>query len=303
MAEQVQNTQKSLIWSIILTGGIFFLEAAGGWLTNSLALLADAGHVFMDVFALALSLAAIKLASIPADNRRTFGWHRAEVFAAFINGLVLVGMSFFIIKEAYGRLHQPQAVLPLPMMVVALIGLGINVAVARILAHHDHHDLNVKSAYFHVLGDMLSSVLVVLGGIIMSVSSFWLLDPLLSMVIAVFILTGAFKILQETVHILLEGTPRHIDVEKMNSDIKAIAGVCQVHDIHLWSVCSHIITLACHVQVNEEGQAQKDTVLKAIRQMVWEKYHVTHTIIEVESNACSLDLISQDLQHRHRQEH
>jgi cobalt-zinc-cadmium efflux system protein len=137
----------------------------------------------------------------------------------------------------------------------------------------------------------------------MSITGFWLVDPILSMVIAVFILTGAYKIVSETVHILLEGTPRHIDVEKMNDDIKTIAGVCQVHDVHLWSVCSHIITLACHVQVNEEGQAGKDTVLKAIRKLVWEKYHVTHTIIEVESNACSLDLISQDLRHRSRHEH
>lgn len=294
---QEKKITHNLKFAIILTASILILEIAGGLFARSLALLADAGHVFMDVFALSLSLLAITLANLPSTETRTYGWHRTEVFAAFLNGLLLVFISLFIFREAYQRMLNPTEVLALPMFIVALIGMGVNIIVAWKLRHHDHHDLNIRSAYLHVLGDLSASVAVVVGAVIIRFTGWLLVDPILSIGIAILIFFGAAKILKESVHILLEGVPRNIKLKEVGAAFLRIPGVKNVHDLHIWSVCSHILSLSCHIEIKEEEHSRCAEILVQLKKMLRDKFGIRHSTIEVDSRACSENFISQDLNH------
>lgn len=297
MADSEAITVRQLKLAIILTASVFVLEVAGGLLARSLALLADAGHVFMDVFALSLSLLAIVLASLPSTETRTYGWHRAEVFAAFLNGCLLLIVSLLIFREAYHRIIKPEEVLALPMFVAAVIGLGANMVVAWRLRRHDRHDLNIRSAYFHVIGDLFASVAVVTGAIIIRLTHWLIVDPLLSIGIAGLILFGSLRILRESVNILFEGVPRGVKLEEVATALRGMAGVKNVHDIHIWTVCSHILSLSCHVEIEEGQQGRWDNLLLELKRMLGDKFGIRHSTIEVDSIACSQDFISQDLKH------
>ena len=289
--------KRKLRFAIALTFIIMLLEAAGGIFTGSLALLADAGHVFMDVFALSLSLMALSLADIQPDKKKTYGWHRAEVFAAFINGCALVLISLTILREAYQRILEPSEVLPFQMLAVAAAGLIVNLVVARQLHSHDRHDLNVRSAYFHVISDILGSVVVIAGAVIIGLTGIYIIDPVLSAVISVLILAGSIRILRESLNILLEGVPFGIKLDELAGEMSRIDGVNNVHDLHIWSVCSHIVSLSCHVVIREEDAGRRDEIICSLRNMLWKKFHIRHSTIEVDGKACSLELISKDLAH------
>ncbi len=198
--------------AIALTAVTLVAETFGGIWTNSLALLSDAAHVFMDLFALALSLMAIKLAARPATDRRTYGWHRAEIFASLINGATLILIGVGILREAWVRLLHPEVVKSKEMFIIAVIGLVMNLAAASRLHHHSHEDLNVRSAFLHVLGDAVASVGVIVGGLVMLFTHWYVLDAVISMAIVLIIGWGSLRILREAGHILLEGVPPHVDI-------------------------------------------------------------------------------------------
>lgn len=286
--------------AISLTAVTLVAELVGGFWTNSLALLSDAAHVFMDLFALVLSLAAIHLAKFPASDTRTYGWHRAEIFASLINGTTLLLIGFGILHEAWGRLVHPEAVKSKEMFIIAVIGLVMNLVAAGRLHSHSQDDLNVRSAFLHVLGDAIASVGVIIGGIIMLYTEWFVLDALISMFIVLIIGWGAIRILREAGHILLEGVPGHIDINKLVDRMRSVAGVKNVHHLHVWSICSHITALSAHIDVEPDYRLHQGQIIGTLEQLLDHDFHITHTTLQGECSGCTTELVIQQLRHRPR---
>jgi cobalt-zinc-cadmium efflux system protein len=265
-----------------LTAVILIAEVAGGILTNSLALLSDAAHVFADVFALSLSWVAIYLSTLPPTSKRTYGYHRAEVFAAFINGVSLIAIACWIFYEAAHRLMKPEEVKSLQMLIVAAVGLLVNLGVALIFMKESHDNLNVKSAFLHVLGDALSSAGVIAGGVIMYFTGWYVADPILSFAIGLIILIGAGRVTYEALHILLEGTPKNIDINNVAASIEKLNFVKDVHDLHIWSICSDYAALSAHVYVDAQSIRAVQNALGSINNMLRDKFGIVHTTIQLE---------------------
>ncbi len=292
---------RGFIFAIILTAVTLLAEAIGGWWTNSLALLSDAAHVFMDLFALALSLMAIYLANRPADDERTYGWHRAEVFASLINGSTLLFISIGILYEAWGRFANPEAVKSKEMFIIAVIGLVANLVAASRLHSHSHDDLNVRSAFLHVIGDAIASVGVIIGGIIMLYTGWFVVDAIISGVIALIIGWGSIRIIREAAHILLEGVPRGISVKEVVERMRAVDGVNDVHHVHVWSICSHISALSAHIDIEPDYRLRQGEIIGEIEQMLDHDYHITHSTLQGECSRCITGPIIQQLKHKQRQ--
>lgn len=292
------TNMNKLKLAIVLTLGILALEITGGIMAESLALLADAGHVFMDAVALGLSLLALSLACVPATETRTFGWHRTEIFAAFINGCALFVISVGLIREAYLRILHPREVLSNYMMLFAGIGLAVNIVVAYQLREHDRHDLNIRSAYLHVVGDLLGSVIVIIGAVLINITKIWIIDPVLSILISLLILIGSFRILKESVNILLEGVPAHLKLGDLTAALSGIPGISDVHNVHLWSICSHVTALACHISVEGADSEKTYGILCQAKKMLLDKFGIVYTTIEVDTGACSIDTVPQDMKHK-----
>jgi cobalt-zinc-cadmium efflux system protein len=287
-------------YAIALTAITLLAEIAGGIWTNSLALLSDAAHVFLDLFALVLSLAAIKLAAFPASDTRTFGWHRAEVFASFINGASIFLIAIGIFYEALGRLFHPEEVKSLPMFIIAAAGLLMNLVAASALHQHSHDDLNVRSAFLHVIGDAAASVGVIIGGVVIYFTGWFVLDAVISMGIGQIIFWGAWRVIRESAHILLEGTPRGMSSSEVVGAIRTIEGVNDVHHLNIWTICSHILALSAHVDVKPEHKRNQAGVLREIEELLLRRYHISHTTLQAECTMCIDSPVFKELQHRPR---
>jgi cobalt-zinc-cadmium efflux system protein len=287
-------------YAIALTMLTFLAEVAGGVWTNSLALLSDAAHVFLDLFALVLSLAAIKMAAYPATDTRTFGWHRMEVFASFVNGASVFLIAIGIFYEAGGRLFQPQAVKSIPMFIIAAVGLIMNLVAAGALHQHSHEDLNVRSAFLHVVGDAAASVGVIIGGVVILLTDWYILDAVISIGIGFVIFWGSWRVLRESAHILLEGVPRGMSTAEVVAAIRTVEGVNDVHHLNIWTICSHILALSAHVDVAPEYKKEQAEVLRRIENILTEKYHITHTTLQVECTLCIEMPVLKELRHRPR---
>ena len=294
------NISRGFLLAIALTAVTLVAEVIGGFWTNSLALLSDAAHVFMDLFALALSLAAIRLAARPVSDRRTYGWHRAEILASLINGLSLLIIAVGILHEAWGRFQHPEPVKSREMFVIAVIGLVMNLIAARFLHGHAHHDLNVRSAFLHVIGDALASVGVIVGGLIMLQTGWYVVDALISAGIALIIGGGALRILREAGHILLEGVPAHIDLNQVVTRIKDQEGVNDVHQLHVWSICSHITALSAHIDLHPDYLPRQGEVIGRIEAMLDHDFHITRTTLQGQCHSCANGDTLQPLRHRPR---
>lgn len=277
--------RKNLKLAIILTSIIFFMELAGGILSNSLALLSDSAHVFMDVVALILSYGALKISERPSNSSMTFGYHRFEIFAALINGVTIIGIAFFIFYEAYWRILDPPEVKGAEVLVIATIGLVVNTWVA--LKLHGHSDLNIKSAYLHVIGDALASVAVIVGAIIIILKGNNIVDPLLSVLIGLMLFYGAFRLVIGSMRILLEFAPKHVDADTLSREIMVIDGVRGVHDIHIWSICSNIHAMSAHILVDRIHVQQTETLISEISKMVSDRYNILHTTLQFECAECA----------------
>ncbi len=277
--EQLQGKFKL---AIVLTSATLIAEIIGGIMTNSLALLSDAAHVFGDVFALALSWVAIYLSTLPPTSKRTYGYHRAEVFAALINGVSLLGVSGWIFYEAVHRVMAPEPVKSLPMLVVAVLGLLVNLGVAWIFMKESRDNLNVKSAFLHVLSDAMASGGVIIGGAIMYFTGWYIVDPILSFAIALAILAGAGRVTYEALHILLEGTPKNIDIDKVGARIEEFNFVKDVHDLHIWSICSDYSSMSAHVYVDVQSIRAVQNALGSINDMLSDDFGIVHTTIQLE---------------------
>jgi len=300
MSHMDSSISKRLIFAISLTAITLVAEIIGGLWSNSLALLSDAGHVFLDLFALLLSLGAIKLAAQPTTERHSYGLHRAEVLASLVNGLTVFVMALGILYEGSRRLISPEEVKTVPMLVIAVLGLIANLLAAKALHGHSHDDLNVKSAFLHVLGDAAASVGVIAGAILMRYTGWYQADPLISIAIGLLILVGAGRLLREAVHILMEGVPRGLSVEQVAEHLRGIEGVLDVHHLNLWAVCSHIFALSAHVEIEPAFDGQRSQLLHRIEHELQHSFHITHTTIQFDCSACNGGPLLKELSHTER---
>lgn len=285
------GVERRFLLSLGLTGLIFFAELVGGLLTRSLALLSDAAHVLMDVFALALSYVAIRLTSLPPDDRHTFGYHRLRVLAALINGATLLFVAFEIFREAIARFSTPEPVLAGPMLVVAVIGLVVNLVVAFVLRGHHHEDLNVRSAFLHVLGDALASVGVIIAGVVIVLTGWTVIDPLISIVIGIIIVLGSGNVLRRALHILVEGVPQGLTATEVAEAMNAVPGVSEVHDLHVWTVSPGYIALSSHVVLNDQSLSEAQEILEDLEATLSGQFGIDHTTIQVECQSCAAGTI------------
>jgi cobalt-zinc-cadmium efflux system protein len=278
--------ENRFVLALALTGLIFLAEFIGGFWTHSLALLSDSAHVFMDAFALGLSYLAIRAAKLPADDKHTYGFHRMQVIAAFINGATLFLIAFEILREAWDRFQNPEAVSAGPMLVIAVIGLVVNLVVAFTLSKHDQDDLNTRSAFLHVLGDALASVGVIAVGVLLLFVDWLWLDPLVSVMIGVLILFSSGRVLKESIHILAEGMPKGMTATSIAESMRKVTGVSQVHDLHVWTVAPGYIALSAHVTVDDQSISQTAEMMTALKETLHDGYEIQHTTIQFECENC-----------------
>jgi cobalt-zinc-cadmium efflux system protein len=285
---------KRFLLSIGITLAILLAEVIGGYWTGSLALLSDAAHVFMDVFALALSYLALRLSSLPPDDRHTYGFHRMEVLAALINGITLGAIAVEIFSESWARWQNPQPVKSVEMLIIAAIGLVANLIVAFVLGgrdrDHEHNenereDLNLRSAFLHVVGDAVSSVGVIVAAIVIWRTGWAWVDPLMSALIGVLILFSSWRVLKSSLHILVEGVPEGISLEMVGQAIGEAASVNEVHDLHVWSLCSGHIALSAHVVTSDQPLYKSDGLMADLKRRLL-KFGIEHTTIQFEYAAC-----------------
>ena len=290
---QNQTIEKRFLISLILTALILVAEVIGGLWTGSLALLSDAAHVFLDILALGLSYGALRLSALPADDRHTYGFHRFEVIAALANGVTLAGVAIGIFIEAYHRLQAPEPVKSVELLVIATVGLIVNLIVAFVLGGHDHErdeheaeDLNVKSAFLHVLGDAVSSVGVIVAALIIWRTGWTLADPLMSVLIGLIIIASSWRVTKASLHILVEGVPEGFHLADVAQTMGSAPGVTDVHDLHVWSLCSGHTALSAHVVVADQSLGQAQVVMDEIKRRLRSDFGVEHTTIQFECAGC-----------------
>jgi cobalt-zinc-cadmium efflux system protein len=280
---------SKLKFGIMLTSFILVVEVAGGLLSNSLALLADAGHVFTDVIALTLSWYGVKQAERPASHGMTFGYHRIGVIIAVVNAISIFAIAALIFYEASQRLGQPPEVKGLLMLSVATVGLAVNLFVAFWLRKEQRGNLNVRSAFWHALGDALASIGVIIGGIIILLTGWFIVDPIISIIIGLIIILAAWRILREGLRVLLEATPSEIDVKKLVKTLKQVPGVKDVHDIHVWSISPQLHAMSCHVLIDDLPTSEAATIRQKIEDVLGRQYDISHPTLQMECEQCGAD--------------
>ena len=273
--------------ALLVTFCVFLGEVIGGIWSGSLALLSDAAHVLSDVFSLLISWFAIYLSTRPATSSRTFGYHRAEVFAAFINGVTLIAISGWIFYEAIQRYNSPEEIRVTGMFVVACLGLVANLFILWQLHGESHGNLNIRSAVLHVIGDTLSSVAVVIGGVIILWTGWNPIDAILSFLIGAIILISAIKVTKDAVHILLENSPPNADAYTVAKHLCDLEAVKDVHDMHIWSLCSNYKALSAHVVIQDDTSLPYDQILKQLNIELQRRFGIHHTTLQLEQVACT----------------
>jgi cobalt-zinc-cadmium efflux system protein len=274
------GSQKLLASVLVLTFIYMLAEAVGGYFTNSLALLSDAGHMLTDVAALSLSLLAVRFASRPATSRKTYGFYRLEILAALANGVTLLGLSALICREAWQRLQSPEAIDAWPLIWISTGGLVVNLVSAWLLHRSAGENLNIRGAFLHVIGDLLGSAAAVVAGILVIWRGWLWADPVLSIFISVLIIYSAWRLVSDSVNVLLEGTPSHINAAGVENEIKTVTGVREVHDLHIWTITSNRHALTAHVVVDDLNDGSR--ILRELRSMLAERFALTHSTIQLE---------------------
>ena len=298
-------TASLLRWSVLATLLFVAVEVAAGLHARSLALLSDAGHNFTDALALILAWIANYLESKPADEIKTYGYQRAGVLSAFVNALTLVALAAWILYESIARLRQPQTVRQDIMIAVAALGVVLNGGIMWALRRARRKDLNVRSAFVHMLGDALGSVAIIAGGVVIAYTGWFQVDPILSILIAGLIIWTAWDIIHESLNILLEGLPRGLKLTDVVGSMRQIDGVLDVHDLHIWSLGSSTHALSCHVLIEDVPPSTSDAVLRRLNGMLAERFHIAHTTVQFEHASCGVSAngcvipVGQDRYHHH----
>jgi len=272
--------------SILLSSLILLVEVAGGFLAHSLALLSDAGHIFADIIALSLSWYGVRQTERPSHSRMTFGYHRVGVVIAIVNALSIFAIASVIFYEAYQRWRQPPEVNSPLMLAAAIIGLAVNIFIAFWLREEQHRNLNVRSAFWHVLGDALASIGVISGALIILFTGWFVVDPIISALIGFIILMSAWGILREGFRVLLEATPRQIDVDRMVTALKKIPGVKGVHDVHVWSISPELHAMSCHVLTGDLPLSKATDIRQTVEQVLRRQFDIEHSALQLECQEC-----------------
>lgn len=275
--------QKKLIFSLCITSVVMILEILGGYLTNSMALLSDAGHMFTHMFALFIGLVAILIARKPPCHHRTFGLYRAEVLAAFVNGLFLLAIVGIIIYEAALRLLNPVEILGLEMLLIAFIGLVVNITSIMILRGSHKEDLNIRSIVYHMFADAISSIGIVIAALVIMFTNWTFIDPFVSIGISLIILVWAWGVLKDSTRILLETSPKGLDIDLISEDLKKnFSEIRQLHNAHLWSITPDMLVFSAHVQINESKiQGKQEEVISRINDYLLQKYNIIECTIQI----------------------
>ena len=300
------NTGGTLKWSLAVTALFVVIEVVAGIRSHSLALLSDAGHNFTDALALFLAWFAFYMQSKPADQVKTFGYHRAGVLSAFINALTLLALSAWIFYEGVTRLRNPEPVQETVMIAVAALGLLMNGGIMLSLRGDSKHDINVRSAFIHMLGDAVGSAAIIIGAIVIRYTGWVQVDPVLSILIGLLIVWTAWDIIRESLNILLEGLPRGIALPEVTNSMRNVPGVLDVHDLHIWSLGSSAHALSCHVLIEDVPPSASDIILRQLNGMLGEKFHIAHTTVQFEhvscaisENGCAIPVHPEDHHHHH----
>jgi cobalt-zinc-cadmium efflux system protein len=276
--------ERRLLWALALAAAYMLAEAVGGWLTGSLALLADAGHMLSDVGALGLSLFAIRIARRPPTPTRTYGLHRTEILAALVNGAMLAAISIYVVVEAGHRLGTPHAVNAPAMMAVAGGGLLFNLAGMQLLAAGRHENMNVRGAWLHVATDALGSLQTIVAGALIWRFGWGWADPVASILIALLVIYSSWSLLRDAVGVLMEGVPRHLDLVEVHTALAGLPGVVGIHDLHVWTITSGRDAMSAHLVVAEPGPRAR--ILEQVRDTLAERFGIDHVTVQLEQDEC-----------------
>lgn len=276
-----RSAQRAYLIALTVTLGYAVVEAVGGVWSGSLALVSDSGHMFSDALALGLAAIAAWLAQKPAGFRHSYGWARAEVIGALLNGLLMLGIVVWLVVEAVQRLLHPQPVAALGVLIIALVGLAVNAGVAYVLGHSED-SLNRRAALLHVLGDLVSSLAALIAGAVIYYTGWVMIDPILSLVIGGLILFSTLNLLRETLHVLMEGVPHAVDFGAIGSALATVSGVARVHDLHVWTIASGRIALSAHLEV--AALEQWPRILREARHLLHERFGIDHVTLQPEAH-------------------
>jgi cobalt-zinc-cadmium efflux system protein len=302
---------RVLAWSLAATSAFVVIELVAGIRAQSLALITDSGHNATDALALALAWFAVFLQHKPADESRTFGYHRAGVLAAFVNAVVLIGLTAWMFYESVRRLMAPEAVNESVMLWVAAVGIllngGIMLGLHRTGGHAGNGDINMRGAFLHMLGDLVGVAGIMVGALVIRTTGWTRIDPALSILISLLIIWTAWSITRESLNILLEGLPKGLELRQVVSAVKAIDGVLDVHDLHIWSLGSNSHALSCHVLIADMPPSQSDHILHRVKHVLGDRFHVHHTTVQFEHMSCAISgtgcVIPVDVGHGHLHRH
>jgi cobalt-zinc-cadmium efflux system protein len=281
-----RDDEKRIFRAMLLTGGFMAVEVAGGLASGSLALLADAGHMLTDAVALSFAWIAFRLARRPADARRSYGYHRFQILAAFVNGVVLMTIVAWIAFEALQRLREPVEVLGGLMLAVAGVGLAVNLLSFAILHGGNRENLNVRGALLHVASDLLGSLAAIIAAVVIIVTGWTPIDPLLSVLVALLIARSAWMLVRQSAHVLLEGTPAEIDVPRLKAElVAAVPEVDDVHHVHVWTLASGKLVMTLHAHVRDDANGEQ--VLRTVLSICRERFGVSHVTVQIEHGDCT----------------
>ena len=301
-----EGNAKKLTFALVLTTIFLVIEVIAGFMTQSLALLSDAAHMFTDAAALAIALVAIKIGKLPADDKRTFGYQRFEILAALFNAMMLFVVAIYILYEAYQRFSHPPEIQSLGMMIVAVIGLIINLISMKILFSSSQESLNVKGAYLEVLSDAVGSVGVIIGATVIYFTGWMWVDTIIAVLIGFWVLPRTWVLLKQSINILLEGVPEEIDIEKLRNDLLALQGVENIHQLKVWAITSKNVHLTVHLYA---PQADRKLLYQEAMEMLSHAHGITEMTLQIEDDDCHLHSHTHekhdhaDHQHEHSAEH
>lgn len=279
-----KQIQKNLTVVFVVSLATFGFQIIGGILSNSLALIADSFHLLIDFSAIAIALFAFKIAKRPHNSKMTFGFHRAEIIAAFINGISLLIMAGFILYESYNRITKPVEIETHVLLIFASIGLVSNIVMALMLKEDSRINLNVKGTYFHILGDLISSIGVVVGTLLIIYYNTTVIDSILSIGISILVLYSGMRLCRKCAHIFMEGTPEQITSEDVEKELEKLDDVMDVHDLHLWTLTSNMYAMSVHLKVRDSTVHHTNEILKKINQIMYEKFGIVHCTIQLEDD-------------------
>jgi cobalt-zinc-cadmium efflux system protein len=295
--QETISSYRRLKFTLAIVLTVMAVEIGGGIFSGSLALLSDAGHMLVDALALGLSMFAIRAARRPATATKTFGYHRVEILAALANGAILVLVSAYIFYEAYHRFLEPSAVKTPLMLTIAIIGLFGNLGGVLLLSRVRRRSLNVRAAFWHVLGDTISSVGVVIAALVILFTGRYMADAIAAVVIGIIILWGAVRIVRESANVLLESVPKDVETTQVIDFIQAVPGVNEVHDIHIWTITSNIYALSAHLVIDDQMVSKSMDIVRTVRQELARRYNISHTTLQLECESCPTGCVCELVKH------